>query len=88
MIRDAIYYEYIDWAGGEGDEFIMAESLQDLLTDHQWVAPCVKTLKMADEAGFTAWLYLFPHRPRKSVFPRWAGEWFTKTADNPEILII
>ncbi|XP_054771189.1 neuroligin-4, X-linked-like isoform X1 [Lytechinus pictus] len=73
VIRDVIYYEYTDWAGGEGNPFELKISLQDILTDHLWVAPCITTLKMADEAGFDAWFYMFPHRPKKSVYPRWAG---------------
>ncbi|XP_071483098.1 neuroligin-2-like [Diadema antillarum] len=73
VIRDAIYYEYTDWGGGEGNRYTLKDSLQDLLTDHQWVAPCVQTLKLADESSMDAWFYLFPHRSRKSAYPRWAG---------------
>ncbi|XP_030838013.1 neuroligin-4, X-linked isoform X2 [Strongylocentrotus purpuratus] len=73
VIRDVIYYEYMDWGGGEGNAFTLKDSLQDILTDHQWVAPCISSLKLADEAGIDAWLYMFPHRPRRSIYPRWAG---------------
>lgn len=73
VIRDTITYEYTDWGSGPGNTYTMTESLQNIITDHQWVAPAVQTLKQLDDVNTTSYFYIFTHRPRGSVYPRWAG---------------
>ncbi|PIK35733.1 putative neuroligin-4, Y-linked isoform X1 [Apostichopus japonicus] len=73
VIRDTISYEYTDWGSGPMNSYTMTSSLQDIITDHQWVTPAVQTLKQLDKAKMTSYFYLFTHRPRGSPNPRWAG---------------
>ncbi|XP_022093520.1 neuroligin-4, X-linked-like [Acanthaster planci] len=73
VIKKAIYYEYIDWGGGEGNPFTLSESAIDIISDDLWVTPAIQSLKMTGKMGLGSYLYTFGHRSKMDVHPRWAG---------------
>ncbi|XP_033637845.1 neuroligin-3-like [Asterias rubens] len=73
VIKKAIYYEYIDWGGGEGNPYTLIESAIEIISDDLWATPAIKSLKLADKSGINAYFFTFGHRSKMDVHPRWAG---------------
>lgn len=82
VIKKAIYYEYIDWGGGEGNPYTLIESAIEIISDDLWATPAIRTLKMADKSGVNAYFFTFGHRSKMDVHPRWAGEFVFQHLKN------
>ena len=75
MIKEAIYYEYSHWDTLETNRYTLTDTLVDVLSDHEFVAPAVQVAKYLSQADINVYFYVFGHKSKNDIYPKWTGKW-------------
>ncbi|XP_072034405.1 neuroligin-4, X-linked-like [Amphiura filiformis] len=75
VIKEAINYEYRHWdaEGPESNKYTLTDTIVDVLSDHEYVAPAVETAKYLARGEIDVYFYVFGHKSKNDIYPKWTG---------------
>ncbi len=74
MIKEAINYEYSHWDAAENNRYTLTDTLVDVLSDHEYVAPAIQMTKYLSKADIKVYFYVFAHKSKNDIYPKWTGK--------------